>query len=99
MMGSIVASGNLRGDFAVSMSNARTTGSARLRRSSMTVIVDCPALTLTVYHFPMRRSVLVETRRGTLIDGYADMVWDIPFSSVDDVFNRIEDRSARRISF
>jgi hypothetical protein len=53
---SIAASGNLRGDFEVSMSKARTTGSARLSLSAMTSKVTCPAFALTVYHFPIRMS-------------------------------------------
>jgi hypothetical protein len=56
MIGSTVASGNLSGDFAVSISYARTTGSARFSRSSMTSMVICPAFALTVYHFPIRIS-------------------------------------------
>lgn len=56
-MESTVASGNLRGDFEVSISNARTTGSARFNRSSITSIVTCPPFALTVYHLPTRMSV------------------------------------------
>ena len=36
MIESTAASGNFSGDFEVSISNARTTGSARFRRSSIT---------------------------------------------------------------
>jgi len=93
-MGSIVASGNLRGDFAVSISNAKTTGSARFNRSSMTDIVICPAFALTVYHFPIRISQVSQVVWGgvsTLVDGDADVVGDVPFAGVDDVLYCIED--------
>ena len=55
---STTASGNLRGDLLVSISKARTTGSARFNLSAMTSIVTCPAFALTVYHFPMRMSCI-----------------------------------------
>jgi len=66
MIWSTAASGNLRGDLQVSISNARTTGSARFKRSSMTSIVTFPPLALTVYHLPIRMSVVSLSLMRTL---------------------------------
>lgn len=58
MIESMVASGNFNGDLVVSISYASTTGSARFNRSSMTSIVIFPAFAFTVYHFPIRMSII-----------------------------------------
>ena len=90
IMESTAASGNLRGDFEVSMSKARTTGSARFNLSAMTSRVTWPALALTVYHFPMRMSSVSQiVRSDTFIYCDTDVVWDIPFSSIDYMLNRV----------
>ena len=54
MIWSISESGNFKGSFVVSMSYARTTGSARCKRSSIHLRLIAPCLASTVYHFPIR---------------------------------------------
>src|SRR6266536_2936318 len=95
----MTASGNLRGSFVVSMSYARTTGSARCNRSSMHVRVVTPCFASTVYHFPMRISKIVRvnayTSKGshTFINCNPNMIRNVELPNIHNEITRISNRS------
>ncbi|EDK44967.1 conserved hypothetical protein [Lodderomyces elongisporus NRRL YB-4239] len=62
MTWSILASGNLRGAFVVSISNANTTGSANAMSSLSSTNSTLPCLANTLYHFPTLICLSIATR-------------------------------------